>query len=310
MAERIPNQVMDVLIDLDKARADGDPWVVLDGWHPDTMRYLATHKLAEANTVDGEPTEHCITPAGQAALISGELPKGVDNSEPLGLPVAEGLSFSTSRLLKVLADYGNWMPTKMLPKDIGYPTRQIAQKEGYVIARGNTAQREYLVSEKGLMALGWAQDAVLKWMSRLPAPKQVPVSPEEQTQHIASVKARFELKKQSAEPPVDAAAEENKVEHIDHDELVAQTSSVDTVIETMPEDVSHAIVQQMNNFADRVHPAPLPPMPQTIIDIQHANDCADGCEQCVYRDVVALLERRVPGVREVVAGLKLIDQRS
>lgn len=40
--------------------------------------------------------------------------------------------------------------------------------------------------------------------------------------------------------------------------------------------------------------------------VRAEHQCANGCNDCFYRDVVELLEKHVPGVREMVGGLKTI----
>lgn len=43
------------------------------------------------------------------------------------------------------------------------------------------------------------------------------------------------------------------------------------------------------------------------LDFDHPDSCTTGCHDCVYRDVVSLLEKRVPGVRDIVSGLKALN---
>lgn len=305
MTNPVPPLVMSLLVELDTARAEGEPWCVPEGWRMDTLDFALKHQLIEANTVDGEDTEYRITPTGQKALC-GEMPEAVVTDEPLGLPVNERLDLQSARLLKLLAEHGDWMPTKRLPKDIGYPTRALVQREGYVEGRGNTAQREFRITERGAMMLG-QKHRVANWTL-----DKVPSTAEEQQKHIDAVKARVLAKKAAAESRVDTVAEVKRVEVIDRDEPESDPQiNIDVQVHGEPEDVTSAIVQQMNDFADRVHPAPLPPMMHVIADSlpPEEHTCTDNCPDCVYRDVVELLERRVPGVREVVAGLKLVNRR-
>lgn len=48
--------------------------------------------------------------------------------------------------------------------------------------------------------------------------------------------------------------------------------------------------------------------PQHAVSVRatEAETCADDCTDCLYKEVVAVLEKHVPGVRQMVDGLKLI----
>lgn len=294
---------MNLLLELDKARADGDPWCNLGpalGWGEGTVDFALKHQLIEANTVDGEATEYRITPTGQKALC-GELPEEVVTGEPLGVPVNDRLDYVTSELLRLLANHNGWMPTPQLPKSISYTTRALAQGRGYVEARGNTAKREFRITERGLRALGWDEAAIAhRLLGYSEKPSQV--NEAEEQRRIDEAKARVLAKKAAAaapQPPVEISGPE-----------INMAFQIQVEGDTTPEDVTHAIVQQMNDFADRVHPVPMPSMMNVIVDsLPDDHSCTDDCQHCVYRDVVELLEDRVPGVRDVVNGLRLIDRR-
>jgi hypothetical protein len=271
---------MDLLVMLDKSQATGKIWTSIPGtvFEKDVRDWAIEHELIEANTIDGEPTVYRITGAGQLAMVKDETPTDEARSPKLKADMV--------KFLTLLAESKDWVLSQSLSlAEYPYYLRQTVQRRGYVEGRGNNAQREFKITAEGLSVLGNR--------ARL-----TDLSAEEKQRIIDDSKAR--IRSQIKTPPL-------SIPSIESNDITIQNVSIDDGLSVQEAasaaaDFAVSISEQIRNIPKEI--AVKTPRAPIAID-----DCGDNCATCVYREVVELLETRVDGVSDLVAGLKAINKR-
>ena len=126
---------MDLLISLDKARVEGNPWTSTPGtvFEKDVRDWAIGHQLVEANTIDGEDTVYRITEAGTMAMIRGNT---MEQTRPLK-PLKSSMEYLLSRVAEAPNHSDNWLSSQLINLDtVPYAIRQEAQNKGYIEGRG------------------------------------------------------------------------------------------------------------------------------------------------------------------------------
>jgi hypothetical protein len=277
----IRREVMDLLVMLDKSQSAGNMWTSTPGtvFEKDVLDWAVHNKLIEVNTIDGEDMVYRITEAGQLAMIKDEA------------PIANGTGFpkvkaDMAQLLNRLAQSNDWVLSQSLSLDeYPYYLRQTAQRRGYVEGRGNNAQREFKITKDGL--------AVLKTTETLSV-----LSPEEKRKLFDDSKARIRAQINPPSlghilppPPL-------SIPSIESSDVTIQNVSIEGDMSVQEAaDFATGIAEQIRKIPKEV---------TRQVAVKNIEQDCDDCGDCLYRDVVALLEKRVPGVREIMAGLKAI----
>lgn len=272
----IRREVMDLLVMLDKSQSAGNMWTSTPGtvFEKDVLEWAVHNKLIEANTIDGEDTVYRITEAGQFAMIKDEIP-ATNGSR------SKKLKPDMVNFLTLLAERKDWVSSQNLSLDeYPYYLRQTVQRRGYVEGRGNNAQREFKITAEGLSVLGNTARLTI-------------LSAEEKQRIIDDSRARI---RSQIKPP--------NLGHILPPPPLS-ILSIECVDEQPDEPEAAAVAADFaTSIAEQIRKLPKEVTRQAAVKSVE-QDC-DDCGDCLYRDAVELLEKRVPGVREIMAGLKAI----